>query len=449
MDTNRDSATESRLKSLISQTIGPDQPENNLFEFFRLKQIRDICEKLELKTTGKRKDLCKLLKSYLITSEGLSHAYQCLGKETLKKLFDDIDPISTYIANYQDSNQNPSVLSSLTACESMRNDKKKEIRCVCLKGTMPYIKCNGCNFYQHWNCMGRNTMMEDYECPFCQSVNWDPLQEILDVLVMPFALSREDPKVCLRRLIKNFEVTEEILRKIHEDGGRFEIQLRCLKFDGKGYNNDWPNAGAVVINDALIMETHRILDVHHLPLNISGKILFGTNSLSVIKYNDTQYYAACVYFVQKLTFYELYSKIKENQQVLDEEEGKKVLISLLAGKNCNIPIKCCLSNRPMQEPVRGVKCKHIRCFDLIRWLQLQSNPKIARWICPICKQRTVKVLKDEYMEKALIMAQIVGNIESIDFAPDGEYSFCSIFIKKTAKKSDFCRAKHGETIILD
>ena len=195
---------------------------------------------------------------------------------------------------------------------------------------------------------------------------------------MPYALPREDPKIIIRKVIKTFEITEEIFRKIQSHEGNYEIQVRCLKFDGKGYNNIWPNAGGVILNDVTILETQKVLAKNPLPLNISEKVSFGTNTISVLKYNDSQYYVASVMLVKKLNFNEIYNKFTNDLKIISEDEGKQFIIDILHGGTSKISVKCPLTNRIIDEPFRGINCRHIQWFDLIRWLQLQGNPSLER-----------------------------------------------------------------------
>jgi MIZ/SP-RING zinc finger len=443
------SSTESRLQELIeNQRKNLISDEKDSLEFLTLSKIRKICENLQLKTTGRKKDLCSTLKKYFSSPEGLQTAYEKLSRDILAALFDDIDPISTYISNYSTISTNPSILCLPTEIEMLSQDKIAT-RCICMLGYKPYIKCRTCNTQQHWSCMGRNASMADYECPFCQIVSWDPLQVPINIFVMPYSLPREDPKFIRKKIVKTFEITEDVLRKVQQSPNTFEVQLRCLKFNGIGYNNIWPSEGGVILNDVTIMETHKILLRQELPLNISNMLKFGLNKIIVLKYNDTQYYTASVMLVKKMTFQEIYDKIHEDMEILSEDQGKIFAIKFFDKKNYKIPLRCLIKNRKIDEAVRGSKCSHIRCFDLISWLQLQGNPKAQRWVCPICKKRTTKVIKDKYIETILGLSYTLGDIEAIEFQPDGSYAFCSSSILKKVKNNTQVLKSSTDPIVID
>ena len=48
-----------------------------------------------------------------------------------------------------------------------------------------------------------------------------------------------------------------------------------------------------------------------------------------------------------------------------------------------ISLKCPITYRRIALPARGHDCKHIQCFDLESYLQL--NCERGQWRCPVCK----------------------------------------------------------------
>lgn len=47
-----------------------------------------------------------------------------------------------------------------------------------------------------------------------------------------------------------------------------------------------------------------------------------------------------------------------------------------------ISLKCPITFRRIALPARGSECRHIRCFDLEPYLQL--NAERMSWRCPVC-----------------------------------------------------------------
>lgn len=48
---------------------------------------------------------------------------------------------------------------------------------------------------------------------------------------------------------------------------------------------------------------------------------------------------------------------------------------------------------------RGKLCKHFQCFDLERYISLNSKKETATWKCPHCKKRSVELIRDVLFEK--------------------------------------------------
>lgn len=48
-----------------------------------------------------------------------------------------------------------------------------------------------------------------------------------------------------------------------------------------------------------------------------------------------------------------------------------------------VSLKCPITFKRITLPARGHECKHIQCFDLESYLQL--NCERGSWRCPVCK----------------------------------------------------------------
>lgn len=48
-----------------------------------------------------------------------------------------------------------------------------------------------------------------------------------------------------------------------------------------------------------------------------------------------------------------------------------------------VSLKCPITFKKITLPARGHECKHIQCFDLESYLQL--NCERGSWRCPVCK----------------------------------------------------------------
>jgi len=115
---------------------------------------------------------------------------------------------------------------------------------------------------------------------------------------MPFLLPREDPKIYTKKMAKRFSFNGDILQKIEQGNGNVRIQIRCVKVDGVGYNNIWPSEGAIILNEKTIMEPHKLPQKMDMPMDITDTLVGGENLISVLKYNDFQYYIAAVFLIE-------------------------------------------------------------------------------------------------------------------------------------------------------
>ncbi|NWI08147.1 ZMIZ2 protein, partial [Crypturellus soui] len=70
-----------------------------------------------------------------------------------------------------------------------------------------------------------------------------------------------------------------------------------------------------------------------------------------------------------------------------------------------VSLKCPITFRRIQLPARGHDCRHIQCFDLESYLQL--NCERGTWRCPVCnKTALLEGLEvDQYMLGILIYIQ--------------------------------------------
>ncbi|CAG9324844.1 unnamed protein product [Blepharisma stoltei] len=420
-------------------------------DMLKTSKIREICRDLKIRTSGNSEQVKSTLLLYLSTEEGRERAYQKLKVSMLERLFGDEDPIKTLVSSSRPETVDTSVMTNPTLADSLER-KGKNIRCVCLSGSYPLKQCETCGTYQHWGCMGRNVTMLNYECIFCQMAALDLSQQILDALVMPFSLPREDPQITNKKMQRKFSFTSDHLRKLESGQGTVRVFLFCMKIDGIGYNNIWPSSGAVILNDRTILEPHKMQERQDVPLDITELLVGGENSLSVLKYNDYQYYVSGIFLVKTLSLPEVREKIYSSIKIKSEEEGiafvkQKFTESEVDIDTITVTFKCPLSLKVLDDPVRGAHCTHLNCFGLEAYIMYQTQQIKNRWNCPICHERCNKVVRDEYFEKILMEAKIFG-ANSVEFKRDGSYVLCaskSGNIKEINEKKTYQRVEKRKT----
>jgi hypothetical protein len=296
---------------------------SSFFDLITVKEIRSILISLSLKRNGNRNDLISRLISFLSTPEGRLKAYEKLNVTSLRRLYNDEDPIATFVRIYRPSDSELDILTD-TPTEIERSTRSPDLRCFCVAGMMPYSTCTRCYTNQHTRCIGANTDFDIYECAFCQMLRMDPLYTIKQVIIFPFQLPRENPNFNTRYLTKNFEITAEMYSAIQESEGLLQVQVRCIKLDNIGYTHIWPKKATVVLNDDVILEPHlnspRIDDF----LNLTHLLKPAFHTLSLLKYSDNHPYAAGVFLVEIRDKDWLIAEIKKNIHMKSIEEGKQL-----------------------------------------------------------------------------------------------------------------------------
>lgn len=58
--------------------------------------------------------------------------------------------------------------------------------------------------------------------------------------------------------------------------------------------------------------------------------------------------------------------------------------------NIKATLVCSLTLQKMKYPGRSIFCKHFACFDIYNFILLNSQAKLPKWQCPICKASAYK-----------------------------------------------------------
>lgn len=76
------------------------------------------------------------------------------------------------------------------------------------------------------------------------------------------------------------------------------------------------------------------------------------------------------------------------------------------------------------RPVRGSKCAHAQCFDLLTYLMFQDSSKIRNWQCPICSKDCRKLIIDKLQMKMMQEFEDQQNLpRMITWHRDGRIDF--------------------------
>ncbi|CAB4438240.1 unnamed protein product [Rhizophagus irregularis] len=102
-------------------------------------------------------------------------------------------------------------------------------------------------------------------------------------------------------------------------------------------------------------------------------------------------------------------------------------VAMLIDDDCDITVnkmkvslRCPLSLLRISEPAKGQNCRHIGCFDLQTYVDV--NKKNCKWRCPECNDRvTSETLRiDEYFKS--LLRQIPGNVNTVEMDSSGKWT---------------------------
>ncbi|KAI8580611.1 hypothetical protein K450DRAFT_236429 [Umbelopsis ramanniana AG] len=79
-----------------------------------------------------------------------------------------------------------------------------------------------------------------------------------------------------------------------------------------------------------------------------------------------------------------------------------------------VSLRCPISLLRIKEPVKGVNCSHVECFDLVSYLCI--NQGLSTWKCPVCSKYTTSasIIYDEYF--AQLLKDMDDNITETEYS---------------------------------
>lgn len=336
----------------------------------RICDLRDILKKLDLSTTGNKEQLIQRILNY--------------------------SPIT------QIQHNSNSLVSNSADEISVKNE------CICTKGSGSTVPCSRCNKLLHASCIGTNANIQPYECTTCQMEQMEPLDRPVKFLSMPRLLNRGSFIQTTTEILLDYD--SSLMAQVLESKGKLQIQVRCLKLDNTGYIQTWPKTGCLKVNSKIASEFRQNPNPNakkrkDSPCNITSMLDTGLNNISLVKSNDDQDYAVAVILVEMLDEDALISEI-ETRNIQPLEESKAYVRDImksdtdeLVSEMQTVSLRCPYAMNLLSKPARGVKCKHIQCFNLDSYIKLQRRSKANRWKCPICKEFAFNLYVDKFMEQ--------------------------------------------------
>lgn len=366
------------------------------FDHISASEWKEVCRELDLRLTGRKPELRQRAISYLLSPEGQSRLKHFPPSPLIKRL-----------------------ISKLPLAEAPTPPLH-----TCLCGRVPdtpELKCVQCGHSQHIACMGRAVRLPQFECPLCQLTQVEPYHRVLSILLPP-----SQPVDRLEGAVpRRFVFSTEHQQKLQQMKPKCLLQIRCIRLDEEGFTYHWPKESSVLLNG-------RVISSFTQPPSASSRkrkdtavtltgLATGEQQLLVLRQRDEAFYAYGVFLVEVLTV----EAVTANIVVKESNSGQSFVRSKVRSSGDVVTssfrqsLKCPLTRLLPQTPVRGVRCTHVQCFDLVPYVIMQEKAKAVRWHCPICNQLALKLVADEYMQKIVRDAE-QSKASLVTFGDEGE-----------------------------
>ena len=359
-------------------------------------ELKNISRQLNISPVGTKETIIKRIIKSLETASGKKKAEEVLPKELLMY----------YRA------------LTLQGVSLMTPETEPDPSCICVAEKGSTVCCSQCGKSQHIKCISGNFDILPYVCPLCLLEKISPLDQIVEVLSPPWQLRQlpmNQNSKQFNTIEKTFEYSISTKDLIHKSHGKYQVQLRCLKLDGKSHFMTWPQTGYLIINSKIAMKFETSSNPNARkrkdePLNITTILNPGKNSIEVIQLNDSNLYALSVFLIYKKTENEYIEEIKKNR--LSFFQTKEFIHKVMAFEDHEVQsdsikfsLKCPITLTLIEIPVRGKNCKHVQCFSLKPFVNIQKTSKVNRWKCPICMNFAYDIVVDEFILQILDKAK--------------------------------------------
>ena len=393
-----------------------------LFSSRPLVELKTFCKRLNIKQHTSKDPLIRGLLRFLATPGGRRSAEGAIPYDILKAYDRLIE---------QRSHQVPD---------------QSLLHCICISERGAAIMCTKCEKYQHVSCMGANASTVPYFCPRCIMMKLNPLDCPIEMVLPPWRLREYNGNQLQTRFMV---LNSELMEYVHSGRGGYQIQMRCIRLDGKTQYMTWPSKGYLTVNWKIAMR----FEVSDNPnakkrkdeqLNITKIVNVGKNPIGVYFLNETQTYAAAVFLVYMKTEELLIREIKSNDTMSVENSKEFILKTLRAGDeeiqsdSIKFSLKCPISMCFLETPVRGINCKHIQCFNLEQYINLQRTFKVNRWKCPICKEFVYDMVVDLFIAQIVEKAKQSEQAYGVEIFSNADYKILNTeeFVERNQASDD-------------
>ncbi|XP_066209781.1 zinc finger MIZ domain-containing protein 2 [Saccopteryx leptura] len=200
-----------------------------------------------------------------------------------------------------------------------------------------------------------------------------------------------------------------------------ELQFKCYHHEDRQMNTNWPASVQVSVNATPLSIERGDNKTSHKPLHLKQVCQPGRNTIQITVTACCCSHLFVLQLVHRPSVRSVLQGLLKKRLLPAEHCITKIKRNFSSGTIPGTPgpngedgveqtaikvsLKCPITFRRIQLPARGHDCRHIQCFDLESYLQL--NCERGTWRCPVCnKTALLEGLEvDQYMLGILIYIQ--------------------------------------------
>ncbi|XP_068166118.1 zinc finger MIZ domain-containing protein 2-like [Antennarius striatus] len=221
-----------------------------------------------------------------------------------------------------------------------------------------------------------------------------------------------------------------------------ELQFKCYHHEDRQMNTNWPASVQVSVNATPLTIERGDNKTSHKPLYLKQVCQQGRNTIQITVTACCCSHLFVLQLVHRPSVRSVLHGLMKKRLLPAEHCVTKIKRNFSSGSIPGTPglngedgveqtairvsLKCPITFRRIQLPTRGHDCRHIQCFDLESYLQL--NCERGTWRCPVCnKTALLEGLEvDQYMLGILIYIQ---NLEYEEITIDPVCSWKPVPVK--------------------
>ncbi|XP_018410213.1 PREDICTED: zinc finger MIZ domain-containing protein 2 isoform X1 [Nanorana parkeri] len=200
-----------------------------------------------------------------------------------------------------------------------------------------------------------------------------------------------------------------------------ELQFKCYHHEDRQMNTNWPCSVQVSVNSTPLSIERGDNKTSHKPLYLKQVCQPGRNSIQITVSACCCSHLFVLQLVHRPSVRSVLQGLIKKRLLPAEHCITKIKRNFSSGSIPGTPgpngedgveqtaikvsLKCPITFRRIQLPARGHDCRHVQCFDLESYLQL--NCERGTWRCPVCnKTALLEGLEvDQYMLGTLLYIQ--------------------------------------------